>query len=181
MSHPTLYQIDKLIHALQKPDNDTTTNPQTAKESPSMEISWEILNTNAKDDITIDSIKQMISQFASDRDWEQYHTPRNLLLALVGEIGELSEIFQWKGECKTGLPTFSKTEKIHLGEEMADCLIYLCRMADVCGINLKHAVLDKMEKNNNKYPAHIVKGSSKKYTEYANHKTTTQNQNESND
>lgn len=83
------------------------------------------------------------------------------------DIGELSELFQWRGECQRGLPDWNEADKTHLGEEMADCLLYLCRMADLCDVNLKQAVTDKMIKNNRKYPANLVKGSSKKYTHYA--------------
>eukprot|EP01084_Bolivina_argentea_P186877 322021_1 len=166
-----LYKVDKLIHALDEESDKNNKNMNDNNEKiESKEIEKEIEEESSTDDITIDSIKTMISRFVNERDWEQYHTPRNLLLALVGEIGELSEIFQWKGEVKAGLPSFDESDRIHLGEEMADCLIYLCRLADVCNVNLKHAVIDKMEKNSKKYPANVVKGSAKKYTYYANNK-----------
>ena len=57
-------------------------------------------------------------------------------MALVGEVGELAECFQWKGEVARGLPAFSESEKIHVGEELADVLIYTVRLADVCGVSL---------------------------------------------
>lgn len=159
MSSTTLYAVDKLIHKFNNELNDESNDEK------SMEIN--IIN-DAKDDITIGSIKSMIKEFVNERDWNQYHTPRNILLALVGEVGELSEIFQWKSdqECKPGLSKWTQSDKIHLGEEMADILIYLSRLADICGINMKHAVLDKMAKNAKKYPSDKCKGSSKKYTEY---------------
>merc|ERR1712130_521767 len=143
----TLYKIDKLIHALDKSEVDDVDK---------IDLN-DLSSSNKADDISIESIKQMMSQFVKEREWEKYHTPRNLLLALVGEVGELSEIFQWKGECKRGLPSFSKTERIHLGEEMADILLYLARLADVCDVNLTQAVIDKMQKNKKKYPAEIKK------------------------
>ena len=96
----------------------------------------------------------------------QFHQPRNLLLALVGEVGELSEIFQWKGEVAPGLPDFSREERIHVGEELSDCLLYLVRLADVCGINISQAVSDKIAKNAAKYPAELCRGSAEKYTAY---------------
>ena len=58
----------------------------------------------------------------------QYHKPRNLLMALVGEVGELAEIFQWKGECQPGLPEFSLAEKVNVAEEISDVLLYLVGM-----------------------------------------------------
>lgn len=72
---------------------------------------------------------------------DQFHSPRNLLLALVGEVGELSECFQWKGEVAVGLPSFSGKEKQHVGEELADVLIYLVRLADRCDVNLTTATI----------------------------------------
>lgn len=54
--------------------------------------------------------------FAESREWGKYHTPRNLTLALMGEVGEIAEIFQWKGEVANGLPDFSEAEKVHVGE-----------------------------------------------------------------
>lgn len=109
-------------------------------------------------------------EFAKEREWNQYHTPRNLVLALVGEVGELAEIFQWKSDemASPGLPSFSKDEREHLGEELSDVLLYLTRLADVCGIDLGRAVRDKMEKNAAKYPAKLCKGKSDKYTQYQN-------------
>jgi len=116
---------------------------------------------------TLESLRKAQIAFANERDWNQYHTPRNLLCALVGEVGELSEIFQWKGEVKTGCPKFSLKEKVHLGEELSDVLLYLVRLADRCHVDLASAVNDKLKKNAQKYPAQKVRGSSKKYDEYA--------------
>ncbi|KAI9201067.1 hypothetical protein LWI28_017515 [Acer negundo] len=82
-----------------------------------------------------------------------FHTPRNLLLALVGEVGELSEIFQWKGDVPRGLPGWKEEEKQHVGEELSDVLLYLVRLSDICGVNLDQAVLRKLELNAIKYPA----------------------------
>lgn len=81
----------------------------------------------------------------------------------VGEVGELSEIFQWKGEVPRGLPGWEEREKEHLGEELSDVLLYLIRLSDICGIDLGKAALRKMKLNAIKYPAKLCKGSSKKY------------------
>lgn len=91
---------------------------------------------------------------------------RNLLLALVGEVGELAECFQWRGEVPAGLPGFSLEERRHVGEELSDCLLYLLRLADACGVDLAAAATAKMQKNAAKYPAEACRGSAAKYTRY---------------
>ncbi|CAI0426472.1 unnamed protein product, partial [Linum tenue] len=76
-----------------------------------------------------------------------------LLCVQVGEVGELSEIFQWKGEVPKGLPDWKEEEKVHLGEELSDVLLYLVRLSDICGIDLGKAALRKLQLNAIKYPA----------------------------
>eukprot|EP00798_Chlamydomonas_sp_ICE-L_P012474 gene12474-15681_t len=76
-------------------------------------------------DVSLEQLRGRLHDFAEERDWAQFHTPRNLMMALVGEVGELAEIFQWKGEVQRGLPTFSEEEKTHVGEELSDVLLYL--------------------------------------------------------
>ena len=120
--------------------------------------------------VTLESLRKELAIFAKRRDWDQFHTPRNLLCAMVGEVGELSEIFQWKGPVEPGCPKFTPREREHLGEELSDVLLYLVRLADRCHIDLSAAVLDKLSKNAEKYPAEKVKGSSKKYDEYRSEK-----------
>lgn len=117
---------------------------------------------------SLQGIMQKQRKFAEEREWNQYHTPRNLVMALVGEVGELAEVFQWRSDelAPPGLGTFSKEEREHLGEELSDVLLYLTRLADVCGIDMARAVKDKMEKNAAKYPANLCKGKSDKYTQY---------------
>ncbi|XP_072950579.1 uncharacterized protein [Typha angustifolia] len=126
-----------------------------------------------QENVTLDDLKKKMADFAKERDWEQFHSPRNLLLALVGEVGELSEIFQWKGEVPRGLPGWEEEEKEHLGEELSDVLLYLVRLSDICGVDLGKAVLRKMELNAQKYPVHKCKGSSRKHTHYSNANTYT--------
>ena len=76
------------------------------------------------------------------------------------------ELFQWRGECEHLLPGWSAADRVHLGEELADCLLYLVRLSDRCGIDLAAAALDKMQKNRRKYPAEAAFGRSDKYTAY---------------
>eukprot|EP00262_Sarcandra_glabra_P012050 TRINITY_DN3012_c0_g1_i1.p1 TRINITY_DN3012_c0_g1~~TRINITY_DN3012_c0_g1_i1.p1 ORF type:complete len:146 (+),score=40.58 TRINITY_DN3012_c0_g1_i1:59-439(+) len=103
-------------------------------------------------DIGLKVLSKKLEEFAKARDWEQYHSPRNLLLAMVGEVGELSEIFQWKGEVARGLPNWEESDKEHLGEELSDVLLYLIRLADICEIDLGDAATKKIAKNAIKYP-----------------------------
>ncbi|RLN08592.1 dCTP pyrophosphatase 1 [Panicum miliaceum] len=116
--------------------------------------------------VSLEALRKRMADFARERDWEQFHSPRNLLLALVGEVGELSEIFQWKGEVPKGLTGWDEDEKEHLGEELSDVLLYLVRLSDMCGVDLGKAALRKMEINARKYPVGQCKGSSKKHTHY---------------
>lgn len=76
----------------------------------------------------------------------------NAKCAQVGEVGELSEIFQWKGEVAKGVPDWKEEEKLHLGEELSDVLLYLVRLSDVCGVDLGKAALRKLQLNAIKYP-----------------------------
>lgn len=115
---------------------------------------------------TFEEVRRLQAEFTDERDWNQFHQPRNLLLALVGEVGEVSELFQWRGEAAEGLPDWSDGERERLGQELSDVLIYLLELAEKCRVDLPRAVLRKMALNRLKYPASKVQGSAKKYTEY---------------
>ncbi|GMY15565.1 dCTP pyrophosphatase 1-like [Fagus crenata] len=108
--------------------------------------------TKTTKDVSLQELRDRLAEFAEVRGWVQYHSPRNLLLALVGEVGELSEIFQWKGEVARGLPNWTSDDKEHLEEELSDVLLYLVRLADICGLDLGQAALTKIVKNAKKYP-----------------------------
>ena len=120
--------------------------------------------------VSFEKVRNDQAIFAKDREWDQFHLPRNLALALVGEVGELCEIFQWKKDqdCAVGLPGFSEEKHRHVGQELSDCLLYLLRLAEKCHVDLPVAVLEKMALNGAKYPADVVRGSSKKYDAYKN-------------
>lgn len=115
---------------------------------------------------TMEDIRRMQAEFTDERDWNKFHQPRNLLLAMVGEVGEVSELFQWRGEVAEGLPDWSEAEREQLAHELSDVLIYLVELAEKCRVDLPRAVLRKMALNRLKYPASKVHGSAKKYTEY---------------
>ncbi|RWS12667.1 dCTP pyrophosphatase 1-like protein [Dinothrombium tinctorium] len=117
-------------------------------------------------DLSLENLRRLQSEFCEKRNWQQYHTPRNLLLAMTGEIGELCEIFQWKSDEQcAAIDHWSSEERTHLGEELSDVLIYLIRLAEVCHIDLCSAVLQKIKLNARKYPIEKAYGSSKKYSQ----------------
>lgn len=104
-------------------------------------------------ELTFAEARDIMRGFVKAREWEAFHTPRNLVMAMVGEMGEVAEIFQWKGEVAEGLPTFSEEEKKNVADELADVMAYLVRLADVCHVDLAQAFRAKVEKNERKYPA----------------------------
>ncbi len=112
----------------------------------------------------LDEIKNKLRQFALARDWDQFHSPKNLSMALAVEASELLERFQWLSEEQSNNLTVEQRKAVE--EEMADVFLYLLRLADKLNINLLSAADDKISMNELKYPAEKVKGSSKKYTEY---------------
>ncbi|WP_434631848.1 nucleotide pyrophosphohydrolase [Chromobacterium sp. CV08] len=108
-----------------------------------------------KDDTLIDArgLGAALQRFADERDWNRHHTPRNLMLALVGEVGELAEIFQWLDDDAAARLRDDPARFAHLREEIADVLFYLTRLAMVTGVDLDEAARDKLAKNAIKYPA----------------------------
>ena len=102
--------------------------------------------------------------FAAERDWEQYHSPKNLAMALAVEAAELLEHFQWLTEEQSARLPPDKLAEVR--REVADVQIYLVRLADRLGIDLMLAVDEKITENEAKYPAERVRGSARKYTDY---------------
>ncbi|WP_158899732.1 nucleotide pyrophosphohydrolase [Burkholderia sp. L27(2015)] len=109
-------------------------------------------------------LRELVRQFVGERDWDKFHTPKNLATALSVEASELLEPFQWlvSGN-KSELNEASLTAIRH---EMADVLVYLVQLADKMEVDLFQAVLEKMALNRLKYPAYKVRGDSRKYSEY---------------
>ncbi len=107
----------------------------------------------------LDSIRVEAEQFASERDWEQFHSPRNLLLAVVSEVGELAEVVRWSGDRE---PVITDENRQAWEDEMADVFILLVRLADRSGVDLTAAFARKLQKAREKYPVDQFKGSSRK-------------------
>ena len=112
----------------------------------------------------LESLKKRLRDFADARDWDQFHSPKNLSMALIVEAAELVEHFQWLTEEQSRTLDQKQLDKVR--EELADIQIYLIRISDKLNIDLLGAVSKKMEANEKKYPSEKVRGSAKKYTEY---------------
>jgi len=110
----------------------------------------------------MEELKATIKDFIQARDWEQYHAPKNLALALSVEASEIVEIFQWKQDDQDLTPQ----EQESLRQEIGDVLVYLLELADKFEIDIVQAAKDKMLINEQKYPVEKVKGKADKYTEY---------------
>ncbi len=112
----------------------------------------------------LDELIRKIRNFVEERDWDQFHSPKNLAMALAVEASELVEIFQWMTEEES--QQLDPKRKQYAEEEIADVMTYLIRISDRLDIDLLAAVERKLAVNQKKYPANLVRGNSKKYTEY---------------
>ncbi len=112
----------------------------------------------------LDELVRQIREFVDERDWEQFHSPKNLAMALVVEAAELVEIFQWMTEEDSS--ELNDRDRRRAAEEIADVMTYLIRISDRLNIDLLNAVEQKLAATRQKYPAELVRGSSQKYSEY---------------
>jgi dCTP diphosphatase len=113
--------------------------------------------------MSLEELRGALRRFASDRDWDQFHSPKNLAIALSVEAAELLEHFQWTAE--DGQGSLAPDRHAKVGEEIADVLLYLVRLADKLNIDLLAEATQKIQVNAAKYPVEKARGSSKKYTE----------------
>jgi dCTP diphosphatase len=115
---------------------------------------------------SVAELTDLVRSFAEVRDWQQFHTARNLVLALVGEAGELASEFQWINDSEVEKALSNPDKRDAIGSELADVFIYLLRLADVTGIDLTNELTKKIALNEIRYPAEKSKGSAAKYTSY---------------
>ena len=108
--------------------------------------------------MNIKEIQNKLEKFAEDRDWNQFHSPKNLVMALTSEVGELNDLFQWLTEDQS-----NNVDKDEIRQEIADIFIYLLRLSDKLDIDLEEALQEKIEINANKYPVDLAKGNAIKY------------------
>lgn len=111
-----------------------------------------------------DALRALVRQFVAEREWERFHTPKNLATAISVEASELLEPFQWL--VSGGKDEIDDEKLTAIRHEMADVLAYLVLLADKLDVDLYRAVLEKMELNRVKYPAHKVRGDARKYSDY---------------
>ena len=114
--------------------------------------------------VDVQGLALTLSAFARERDWEQFHSPKNLVMALSGEAGELAEVFQWMTEDASREAARDPGTAQAVRDELADVLLYLVRLADVLGVDLNEAAQAKIKSNAAKYPVDKVRGTSTKYT-----------------
>jgi len=113
---------------------------------------------------TLEHLKTRLREFVAARDWEQFHSPKNLSMALSVEAAELLEQFQWLTEAQSRSLTDERRTAVE--QEIADVQIYLVRLADSLGIDIGKAVAAKMELNAKKYPVEMARGNAQKYTDF---------------
>ena len=107
---------------------------------------------------SLDALKEKVKQFNLDRDWDQYHNPKDLVIALFSEVGELAECYRWLNPKEVSQVHLDPDKKQKVGEEVADVLMYLLMFAYKTDIDLVKVVHDKLEKNSKKYPIEKSKG-----------------------
>jgi dCTP diphosphatase len=112
----------------------------------------------------LEELKARVRAFVAERDWERFHSPKNLAMALSVEASELVELFQWLSEDESA--TLDDAQRRRAAEELADVLWFLVRLSDRLDIDLLEAAGRKLTQNAQKYPAEKVRGQSKKYTDY---------------
>ncbi len=112
----------------------------------------------------LNTLKQRLREFAKARDWDQFHSPKNLSMALSAEVAEIIGHFQWLTEEQSKNLPQNKLDEVET--ELADTLIYLIRLADKLDVDLLAAAISKIELNEQKYPVEKAKGNAKKYTEF---------------
>lgn len=113
---------------------------------------------------SLEGLRRRLAAFAAERDWEQFHSPKNLSMALIAEAAELIEHFQWLTEEESGALAAAKRDEVRL--ELADILIYLIRIADRLDVDLVAAARDKIAINEVRYPAGKVRGKALRASEY---------------
>jgi dCTP diphosphatase len=110
----------------------------------------------------LEALREELRRFAAERDWEQFHSPKNLAMALAAEAGELLEVFLWLTEEQSG--RLSPEAQAAAGEEIADVLLYLLRLGDRLGIDPVAAAQRKLAVNAERYPVEKARGNARKYT-----------------
>ncbi|MFT5169446.1 MAG: dCTP diphosphatase [Lysobacterales bacterium] len=117
--------------------------------------------------LDLTELNENVKKFINDRDWKKFHSPKNISMALSIEASELMEHFQWANSAEESFTILDdKTKKTAIEDEVADVAVYLLDFCNMCNIDLKKAMINKIKKNAKKYPIEKSKGRSDKYTAY---------------
>ena len=111
---------------------------------------------------TILQLRARVQKFVDDRDWQKYHKPKNLAMSIAIEASELMELFQWVEESETDTITGKREKLSRMEEELADIMVYCLSLANVVNIDISRAIMNKIDKNERKYPPEQFKGTYKK-------------------
>ena len=114
---------------------------------------------------SISKLRQLAQDFVDERDWNKYHNPKDLAISIAIEAAELMELFQWMGQIEMEKMAKDDDNLLRIREELADVMILCLNMGNTLGIDLSQAIVEKIEKNKAKYPAELVKGNYRKYTQ----------------
>ncbi|MFD2415067.1 nucleotide pyrophosphohydrolase [Amycolatopsis pigmentata] len=115
--------------------------------------------------MSLHDLQQRLADFAHRRDWEQFHTPKNLVMALAGEAGELVELFQWLTAAQSSELMSDPYRAEQVRDEMADVFSYLLRLADVLDVDLEAALRAKIARNEQRYPEELARGRAEKHNQ----------------
>lgn len=140
--------MPKHVHDAGRPSGRNTTLEDTAPQTRG-------IVTDVSD---LEALRDRMRTFAAERDWEQFHDPKSLVLALVGEVGELSELFQWLPADKAKALAADEPLHTRAAEELSDVLLYLIRLADILDIDLRQAADAKMNASEQRFPTSEVHG-----------------------
>lgn len=114
----------------------------------------------------IEELQQLVKAFCEERDWNQFHSPKELAIGLSTESNELLDLFRFKTEEQMRLMMESEMTREHISEELADVFFFLLRFSQMYDFDMRQGLLDKIAKNNKKYPADKARGNNLKYNEY---------------
>lgn len=114
---------------------------------------------------SISELRQLAQDFVDERDWNIYHNPKDLAVSIAIEAAELMELFQWAGQGEVEKMSNDRDKLLRIREELADVMILCLNMGNTLGIELSQAIVEKIEKNKAKYPAELVRGNYRKYTQ----------------
>lgn len=143
--------------------NEGETEAQNSTVRPPPQDALVTTPTTSTQLVDITRLAPALEQFASDRNWAQFHSPKNLVMALSGEVGELTEVFQWLSEDASKSAARNPETAQAVEDELADVLMYLVRLASVLGVDLDAAAQRKLRLNGEKYPVEKARNTAKKY------------------